>query len=100
MLMKNLTRRHFLTLPIFAACGTALPAGAEPPRPPRGYTVQVALLWNLLRFSDRGTLRERIDHAAGTYEIAIVSDGTGLVETRIEAHGTRGRDRWLPARTR
>lgn len=100
MFMKDLTRRHFLTLPFFAACSAALPAWAEPGRPRRGYTVQVGLLWNLLRFSDRGTIDERLDRAAGTYEIEIVSDGTGLVETRIQAQGNRGSDRWLPARTR
>jgi hypothetical protein len=100
MFMRDLTRRYFLTLPLALACGAGLPAWADVDRARRGYALEVALLWNLFRFSDRGSISEHVDRAARTYEIAIVGEGAGSIETRIETQGTRASDRWLPVRTR
>ena len=100
MFMRDLTRRHFLTLPLALTFGAAGSAWADVDRPRRGYALQVGLLWNLLRFSDRGTINEHVDRGAGTYQIAIIGEGSGLIETRLETEGIHGRDRWLPRRTR
>lgn len=101
MFMRDLTRRRFLTLPLAAAIGAAVPAwAANVAAPRRGYALDVGLLWNLLRFTDRGTINEQVDRAAGTYEITVVGEGSGLIQTRIEAQGIRGSDRWMPRRTR
>jgi hypothetical protein len=63
-----------------------------------GYSARTSLLYGLLNFSTAGAIDERVDHAAGRYEIAIAGQGAEMT-TRIESEGVLRAGRWTPVRT-
>jgi hypothetical protein len=93
-----LTRRVFLWLTVGALLGPPR-AGAAPSQPRHGrYSVEVALLYNLLSFKLSGTTHESVDPAAGRYDITLVGNGAGIAN-RIESTGALTGGRWAPVRT-
>lgn len=102
----DLDRRRFLTLPLALLL---LPAGLglAGPRPGRAaaaatragaFEVEVGLLWRTVRFQLDGTLEERVDHAAGRYEVRAEGRG-GQGASRVESQGMLRDGRWAPLRS-
>src|SRR5207247_5023930 len=54
-----------------------------------------SLLFGLFRFATAGAIDERVDHAAGRYQVAIAGQGAE-VTTRIESEGILRGGRWTP----
>jgi hypothetical protein len=63
-----------------------------------GYSARTSLLYGLLNFATVGAIDERVDQAAGRYEIAIVGQGAEMT-TRVESEGVLRAGRWTPVRT-
>ena len=63
-----------------------------------GYTARTSLLFGLFRFATAGVIDERVDHAAGRYQVAIAGQGAE-VTTRVESEGVLRGGRWTPTRT-
>jgi hypothetical protein len=59
------------------------------------YECDVSVFYNALRYRMTGTIDERVDHAAGRYDVRIEGQGSGF-ENRGEASGTLRDGRWVP----
>jgi hypothetical protein len=89
------TRRHFLTLalvPLLLPCARALGdvAGRR-----STYESEATILYGALRFRVAGTIDERVDRAAGRYEVKMEGQGTGFAN-RAESSGVLRDGRWVP----
>lgn len=110
-----LHRRRFLTLtlglpgllplasappPLHAAVAAGRPGPTADPADIRrtAYAVDVALLYDALRFQLTGTLQEWLDPAAGRYGITAVGHGP-RGGNRLEAEGRLRGGRWAPIRS-
>ena len=61
------------------------------------FTAQAAILYGALRFEESGVIDERIDPAAGTYDVRITGRGQSMT-TDIESTGALRDGRWVPLR--
>jgi hypothetical protein len=96
MSSRLLTRRRFLTLPlvlVFAPCARALGDGGS--RRTR-YEADASILYGALRYRMAGTVNERVDRAAGRYEVTVEGQGTSFAN-RADSQGVLREGRWTPA---
>lgn len=91
----GLDRRQFLTLPLALLLAPLTRAWAREGVRQEAYAVDVGVLYNIMSFELRGTLTERIDRAAGRYELAAVGQGARIAN-RVESRGVRRAGRWAP----
>ncbi|HET7341275.1 MAG TPA: hypothetical protein VFL90_07410, partial [Methylomirabilota bacterium] len=68
---------------------------AEAPAGQHGYAVDIGILYSLLSFHLDGMFEERVDRAAGRYEIRGTGTGSGIAN-RIESRGVLRDGRWTP----
>jgi hypothetical protein len=61
------------------------------------FTARAAILYGAFRFEESGVIDERIDRAAGSYEVRISGRGHEMT-TAIESTGTLRDGRWAPLR--
>ena len=91
----SLTRRHFLTLPLVLLLAPVSRALAEGGARRTAYEADASVLFGALRFRLAGTIDERVDRAAGRYDVQIEGEGTGF-SNRGEASGALRDGRWAP----
>ena len=99
MSMADLSRREFLTLPLALALAPVGTAWGGVERYQRGYTLDVGVLYDVFKFGNAGSIEERVDRAANTYEVVIAGRGTSI-ETSIESGGEWRDGRWWPTHTK
>ena len=95
--IRLLGRRQFLTLALLLIGGRLAPAAGGVGERREAFQVDVGLMYDFLRFHLDGTVRERVDRAAGGYEVEIAGQGDGIA-SRIECHGVLRGGRWAPLR--
>src|SRR5262249_9712206 len=61
-------------------------------------SARTSLLYGFLSFATTGDIDQRVDRAAGRYEIAIAGQGAEMT-TRVESEGVLRAGRWVPVRT-
>jgi hypothetical protein len=61
------------------------------------FSAKAALLYGAFRFEESGVIDEKIDRAAGTYDVRITGTGHEMT-TDIESTGTLRDGRWVPLR--
>ena len=90
-----MTRRHFLTLPVVLLLKPLSCVAAEDSLRRGRYVADVGVLYDILTFHLKGTIEERINRAAGKYDVAIIGDGPSIA-ARIESLGALRNGRWSP----
>jgi len=98
MSIEGLGRRDFLTLTLALLAAPARLLAGEPASRPNDYAVDIGILYRLLTFHLDGTFEERVDEAAGRYEITAVGKGSSIAN-RIESAGVLRDGRWTPVRS-
>jgi hypothetical protein len=92
-----MNRRGFLTLALSALLAP-LRLGAEAVARRGTFSAEVGILYQMLTFQLNGSLEERIDRAAGRYEVRVEGQGAGIA-SRIESRGGWRDGRWVPSRS-
>jgi hypothetical protein len=95
MSIEPLGRRDFLALTLALLAAPVRLFAAEAPGRPHGYTVDIGILYRMFNFHLDGAFEERIDRAAGRYEIRGTGQGSGIAN-RIESRGVLRNGRWTP----
>src|SRR5262245_41478957 len=98
MSSASLSRRHFLTLPLALLLAPVSSALADGGTRRTGYEAEASLLFGALRFRLAGSIDERVDREAGTYDVRMEGQGTGF-SNRGESSGVLREGRWAPLRT-
>jgi len=98
MSTRWLNRRGFLTLPLAVLVAPWAEAWAELQRRRSSYTADSVILYDLFTFRVVGAVEERIDRAAGRYDVTIAGQGTKIAN-RVESHGRLVEGRWAPLHT-
>ena len=96
MSIEPVNRRDFLTL-AFALLLAPIRLAAEPVARQGTFAADVGILYQMLTFQLKGDVQERIDRAAGRYDVQITGQGTGIAN-RIESSGALRDGRWVPLR--
>lgn len=93
-------RRRFLTLALLAVGGRLVPGGGVWAFQERrdAFAVEVGLMYDLVRLRLEGTVQEKVDPAAGRYDVRIQGRGEGIA-SQIECSGVLRGGRWAPVRT-
>ncbi|MBI3827852.1 MAG: hypothetical protein HY294_17830 [Candidatus Rokubacteria bacterium] len=91
----HLDRRTFLTLPLALLLAPLQARAAEPGLRRGQFAAEVSMLFGALTFHLAGPLEERVDRAAGRYEVTLEGRGTG-VSNRMESRGVLRNGRWAP----
>jgi hypothetical protein len=97
MSIEGLGRRDFLTLTLGLLAAPARLLAAEPETRRNDYVVDIGILYRLLSFHLDGAYDERVDAAAGRYEITAAGKGSSIAN-RIESAGVLRDGRWTPVR--
>jgi hypothetical protein len=97
-MVARLTRRGFLALPLFALILPWQSWGEAAERTVRAYEVNVAVLFNLLRFTLVWNVIVDVDRAAGRYRVTMSGTGRG-VSARSDSMGIVRRGRFMPTFT-
>jgi len=98
MSMPLMGRRLFLTLPLGLLLKPLAQVGAEPLVHERAYAADVAVLYDMLTFQLKGTIREAIDRRTGDYHVVIAGQGDSIAN-RVESAGRLQGGRWTPLRS-
>src|SRR3989338_4425257 len=103
MSSKLMRRRQFLTLPLAALIGSALPPFgrqfAKAQSLQVSYAIDAGILYGLVNVHLDGTISEAVDRTAGRYDFKAVGEGDGIAN-RLEAGGVLRDGRWQPLRGR
>ena len=91
----SLTRRHFLTLPLALLLAPVARALGEGGARRTSYDAEASVLYGALRFRLAGSIDERVDRAAGRYDVRIEGQGTSF-SNRGESSGMLREGRWAP----
>jgi hypothetical protein len=97
MSINSLNRRHFLALALGSLLASSGRTSADPIARRGTFAADVAILYSTLKFRLEGVVEERIDRAAGRYEILVTGQGEGIAN-RIESTGVLRDGRWVPLR--
>jgi hypothetical protein len=98
MSIEHVKRRDFLTLALAALLARPARLGAEAVSHRGTFAAEVGILYQMLSFRLSGDVRERVDRAAGRYEVQIEGAGDGIAN-RIQCAGALRAGRWAPARS-
>jgi hypothetical protein len=94
-----LTRRRFLTLPLALLLAPGARAFGEGDGRRTSYAAKASILYGALRYRVAGSIDERVDRAAGRYEVRMEGQGTSF-SNRAEATGILLEGRWAPLQSR
>jgi hypothetical protein len=94
-----LSRRRLLRLALGLALVPARALHAAIDTRLGNFSADVGILYGVLGFHLAGTIDERIDRAAGRYEVKVRGQGDGI-ENVIDSEGRLLAGRWAPVRTR
>src|SRR5262245_62925186 len=94
-----LSRRRFLTLPLALLLAPVSRALADADGRRTTYAADAKLLYGALRYRVAGSIDERVDRAAGRYEVKMEGQGTAFAN-RAEASGALVDGRWAPVQNR
>jgi hypothetical protein len=91
-------RRTVLTTALAWLLARRWPAAAQGNESRQGaFSARAAILFGTLRFEETGVIEEKIDRAAGRYEVRITGRGSEM-STEIESSGVLLDGRWAPVR--
>ena len=93
--LERIDRRQFLMLGLALLAPGRL--GAEPVARRGTFAADVAILYQMLTFRLTGEVQERVDRAAGRYDVRLSGQGDGIAN-RIESSGILSGGRWMPLR--
>src|SRR5919106_5020638 len=82
--LERIDRRQFLMLGLALLAPGRL--GAEPVARRGTFAADVAILYQMLTFRLTGEVQERVDRAAGRYDVRLSGQGDGIAN-RIESSG-------------
>src|SRR5919201_1569942 len=95
MSIDLIARRSFLKLAAALLLAPARLLSAEPLVRRNDYAVDIGILYRMLTFHLEGTFEERVDPAAGRYEVRGAGQGDGIAN-RMESSGVLLDGRWAP----
>jgi hypothetical protein len=92
-----LSRRTFIATALACALGQPRWAAGEVDARKGNFTARAAILYGAFRFDQSGVIDERVDRAAGSYEVRMTGRGHEMT-TDIESTGILRDGRWAPLR--
>jgi hypothetical protein len=95
--LPRLSRRTLLASALAWALARPRRAAAAVDARKGTFTARAAILYGAFRFEESGVIDEKIDRAAGSYEVRISGRGQEMT-TDIESTGTLRDGRWSPLR--